>query len=310
MIELRKDPILERYVIISEKRGKRPHDFKQEKDTNNSSIDFFAPGNEHLTPPEIARVEKNGKWTIRVIPNKFAFLDSKKYSKIKSFPKVNPAYGRHEVIVETPSKIKQLWDLSSEEIFKILEVYSDRIYELSGKKHIKYVQIFKNHGKSAGTSLFHSHTQVAALPLIPPSIEDKLRGMKKNKLTYESLVKKESKSKRKALETKHFVAICPFASRFNFEVHVFPKKHYSNIAEMPDKIVKDLALILKKILRKLKSLNCSYNFHLHYAPEGKAMLFHMEITPRLASWAGFEHSSGIIVNSISPETAAKFYKSK
>lgn len=311
MAVLRKDYILDRWVIIAEKRGKRPYDFKREKTEKKDSLDVFAPANEHLTPKEIGRIEKNGKWSIRWVPNKFAFVSNKKFlSSSKKYLQEMPAFGYHEVIVETPNSTKQLWDMSKSEIKDILKVYSDRIKELSKRKNIKYVQLFKNHGKQGGTSLLHSHTQAVAIAAIPPNIKEKLDGIKKNKLSYGTLAKRELKTKRKAIITKHFISICPFASRFSYEIWIFPKRHYKSITDMPDNIIMDFANIMQKILKKLKKMNCSYNFHFHYAPKGKDMLFHVEITPRIENWAGFEYSTGIIVNTVAPETAAKFYRGK
>jgi len=107
---------------------------------------------------------------------------------------------------------------------------------------------------------------------------------------------------------KTFVAFTPYASRFNFEVWIFPKKHVINLNELNDKELLDLAIILKKIVVKLKRLNASYNFFFHYAPKGEDLHFHIEITPRFAIWAGFEFSSNAVINSVSPEDAAKFYR--
>jgi UDPglucose--hexose-1-phosphate uridylyltransferase len=55
-------------------------------------------------------------------------------------------------------------------------------------------------------------------------------------------------------------------------------------------------------------MDMPYNFYIHYAPKGKKLHMHIEITPRKATWAGFEMGSGIIVNAISPEEAAEYYR--
>lgn len=309
MANLRKDYLLDNWVIISESRGKRPNEFESVS-KHKPGIDFFAPGNEHLTPPEIGRIEKNGKWTVRWFPNKFAAVSDETFKKVnKTGFKEMPSFGYHEVIAETPSIKKQLWDLSENEIFDIVKVYAKRVGELSKRKNIKYVQVFKNHGKEAGTSLIHSHTQVVALPIIPEIIKKKKLAIKKTGLDYQEIVKIESKTKRKAFETKYFVAICPFASKFNYEIAIFPKTSIFSITEMNNPILKDLAKIISKILSKLKKVNFPYNFFMNYDPD-KKMLFHMEFTPRTANWAGFEFSTGIIINSVSPEDAAKFYRGR
>ncbi len=315
MLELRKDYILDRWVIISEKRGKRPKQFKK-LESHDVKFCFFCPGNESTTPKEIGRVaDKKGDWKIRWFANKFAAV----------LPKGNPktsckgllcsaaAFGHHEVIVETPDHHKQLADLSISHLTDIFKVYDKRIEDLSNKKNIEYVNVFKNHGRQGGTSLVHTHTQIAATSVVPKEIRDEVDASNKykrkhKKCAYCEMIKKERKSKRFCFENNTFIAICPYASRFNYEVWVFPKKHIKRMDELKVEQYKDLAEIMKKILKKLSNIGASYNFFLHYAPKGKDLHFHIEVIPRIATWAGFEYCSGIVINSVSPEQAAKFYK--
>jgi UDPglucose--hexose-1-phosphate uridylyltransferase len=309
-MELRKDYILERWAIIAERRAKRPDEFKQEKESSPPGQCFFCPGSERETPPEISRVEKDGKWIIRNFPNKFSFLEPQGSGIIKtanSYFTYSDAYGEHEVIVETPDHNKQLWDLSPAEIKEIFKVYASRITELS-KRH-EYVVIFKNSGRDAGTSIFHSHSQLAALDIVPPNIrEEAEKGVKDQRCLYCEILDIERTSFRRVYETKDFVSFCPYASRFNFEAWLFPKFHTRSITEMSDSQLLEMAEMLHKLLRKLSELDADYNMALHYAPKGKDLHFHIELMPRLAKWAGFELSSGIIVNAVSPENAAKFYR--
>lgn len=298
MLELRKDYILDRYVIIAEKRKTRPHELHHDEKIREIESCFFCPGNEHTTPPEIGRVEYKGKWKIRWFPNKFPFLQEG-----------TKAHGYHEVIVETAEHSKQLWDLGENDILELLKVYSLRITELTKKRGIKYVSLFKNHGRDGGTSILHTHTQVAAVGYVPALILDEITASHKGKkCLYCGIVKKEAKSKRKAYENRDFVAFCPYASRFNFEIWIFPKGHIREIAELDDSQLLNLSKILKKTLLKLKWLNCSYNYYLHSSPNGEDLHFHIEITPRIAIWGGFEFSTDTVINSVSPENAAGFYR--
>jgi UDPglucose--hexose-1-phosphate uridylyltransferase len=311
MNELRKDYILDRWVIISKGRKARPKQFRKKEIIEEGAICYFCPGNENLTPPELGRVEFKNSWLIRWFPNKFPALDTKldiKEMDKKFFKKIN-AYGLYEVIAETPNHKHQLADLSIEHIKELLLVYSLRIKELSIKRNIKYVLVFKNHGRDAGTSLIHSHTQIAALSQIPKYVQEKLNAIKKYKdCPYCDIIKLEEKSKRKIFENKTFLAFAPFASRFNYEVWIFPKQHIKNITELSEVELLELARILKKLLVKINKLNVSYNFYLHYSPEKENLHFHIEICPRIATWGGFELSSDIVINSVGPEDAAKFYR--
>jgi UDPglucose--hexose-1-phosphate uridylyltransferase len=311
-MELRKDYMLDRWVVIASDRKKRRREFKKSEEQKASKTCFFCPGNEETTPPEIGRIEENGKWIIRWFPNKFPAVKKEGDPVIKTdndFFTFSNAYGNHEVIAECPEHDKQLWDLDAEHIKKILYVYRERINNLAKEDNIKYVTVFKNHGGAAGTSLIHSHTQVASINMIPTLVKEEVIASKKfDSCPYCRIISIEKNSDRRCFENNSFIAFTPYASRFNYEVWIFPKKHIVDMNGLNDDGFKDLAEVLKKVLIKLKELNAAYNFFLHYAPEGNDLHFHIEVTPRFANWAGFEFSSDIIINSVAPEDAAKFYR--
>jgi len=310
-MELRKDYILERYVIISEARGKRPHEII-EKEEERVEQCFFCPGNENLTPHEIMRVpDGKGGWKIRVFPNKFAAVELKGNYNIRTdnrFFTFSDSFGVHEVVVETNDHHKEMADLDEVELKELLDVYKKRIIELSKFEGIKYVNVFKNHGKDAGTSVIHSHTQIIATSIIPQLVEEELKAIKRySNCPYCDILNIEKGSYRRCFENNEFVAFTPYASRFHYEIWIFPKKHIKSIEFMDDSTLLELANILKKILVKLKQLNLSYNFFLHYHNDD-AYHFHVEVCPRAAVWGGFELGTGITINSLSPEEAAKFYR--
>jgi UDPglucose--hexose-1-phosphate uridylyltransferase len=315
-MELRKDYILDRWSVIAEKRAKRKHEFKKEKkDEKKPSKDcFFCPGNESLTPNETGRIEKNGKWTIRWFPNKFPAVNKEGNPSIRNADKYftySDAYGIHEIIVETPDHNKQLSDLSEKKIKEVLEVYSKRIKELGRLPETKYVLVFKNKGAEGGASLMHSHTQLLTYNKIPELVKDKVEASKKyEKCPYCEIIEIEKKSHRRVFENNSFVSFTPYSPRFNYEVLIFPKKHIKNITEMDENMLSELASMLKKILSKLKEVTESYNFFLHYSPEGEDLHFHIEICPRRSDWlwAGFELGTNATIIAVSPEDAARFYR--
>lgn len=308
---LRKDYILERWIYYATSRKNRSREFKTVEVVNPKKACLFCPSNEELTPKEIGRVEYKGSWKMRWFLNKFPAVEKKGTSKIKSkkFLVEGNTYGVHEIIAETQHHKTQLADLPVQQIRELLEVYKLRINTLSKVKGIKYVQIFKNHGKEAGASLIHSHTQLAALPEIPTLVMEEAKAVKKyKKCPYCSIIKSESRSRRKIFETKNVIAFAPFASRFNYEAWIFVKKHKRTMEELSEAELQDIALALKKLLVKLKKLNASYNFYLHYSPAKENLHFHIELTPRTATWGGFEISTEATINSIMPEEAARFYR--
>jgi UDPglucose--hexose-1-phosphate uridylyltransferase len=310
-MELRKDYVLDRWVIISTERKNRPHEFKVET-VKTEGVCYFCQGNEHLTPPEIGRVSGNNSWKFRWFANKFPAVKPEGYPVIQThneFFTFAAAYGNHEVIVDTSDHGLQLWDLSADDMGELFKVYNSRIAELSAKPNTEYVVVFKNHGQGAGTSLVHSHTQVVSLNFVPESVKRECKAYYSSvECPYCKIISTERQSYRRCFENDCFVAFTPYASRFPYEIWVFPKKHVQQMGEFRDKDYYELADIMKKILSKLKQLNAPYNFFIHYSPSKDNLHFHIEITPRLATWAGFEYSTDTIINPVSPEDAARFYR--
>ncbi len=211
------------------------------------------------------------------------------------------------MIVETNDHNKQLHDFTVEEIKSVLKVYVARTKELSQKN--KYVSVFKNHGINAGTSLVHSHTQVAAMNIDPPFVMQELKAsFKGGKCLYCEIIQAEKNSDRRIFDNNTFISFCPYAPRFNFEAWIFPKHHIKSITELNDDQLKDLAEVLHKILPKIAKLNASYNFVIHNAPKQHDLHFHMEILPRIAKFGGLELATNVIVQQITPEQAAEFYR--
>lgn len=306
-MELRKDYFLNRWVVIAPARGQRPKQFHEDSIKEEHTC-FFCPGNEHLTPPEIGRVPLNDSWKFRWFPNKFPFVkpegnpNRETHNEFFTFAS---SYGHHEVIAETPEHDKQLWDLPAKDLKELFKIYRNRIEELRQDSNVEYVSVFKNHGAKAGTSLIHSHTQIVAQNHLPTIIKEKMQSYGDD-CPYCRILKIEKTSDRRCFENHHFVAFTPYASRFNYEIWLMPKEHKCSLSGMSDAQFTALAEVLKKILNKLKELNLPYNFYLQYMPQ--QLHFHIEVVPRLATWAGFEYSTETIINAVSPEDAAKFYR--
>ncbi|MCM2325529.1 MAG: galactose-1-phosphate uridylyltransferase [Candidatus Woesearchaeota archaeon] len=309
MGELRKDYILDRYVIIATERAKRPHEFTSTSEKIIEKTCFFCPGSENLTPKEIMRIGKEN-WDIRVFPNKFAAVKAAGNPTVRTdndFYTFSDAYGNHEVIVETPNHDKSLADLSIPQIADVFRVFKTRIEENLKDPQIRYVSVFKNHGKGAGTSIQHTHCQLVAYNILPEIIRQKEEKVKLHKdCPYCSVISRERDSLRRCFENDSFISFTPYASRFPFENWILPKRHILNLSQFEDKEFGSLAEIVKKVLMKLKELNADYNMCIQYGIEN--MHFHIEICPRLATWAGFELGTGTIINTMTPENAAEFYR--
>lgn len=320
--EFRKDYLLDEWITVVSKRAKRPSDIKKSSGKKLKRTEFdkgcpFCPGNEFMTPPESYRIERKGKWKMRVVGNKYSALGMEKkfFSERKGIYWRKGAHGIHEVLIETNSHSKDLADLSEKEISELFRVFRERIRGLMKEKEIKYVFCFKNQGRECGTSLEHSHSQIIAFPFVPERIEREINESRKyfgreRKCIFCEVVKKEKKSRRKVKENKSFVAIAPFASKWPYEYWVVSKKHRSSLSEMNEKELIDLGEIMKQLLGKMKSLlhNPAYNFVLHCSMKKTPYYhFHIEVYPNInKKWGGIEKGTGIILNEVPPEMAAMY----
>ncbi len=330
MPELRKDPVLGRWVIISTERAKRPKDFKSVPEKKIISPDAcpFCPGNEAATPPEISAYrDKNGKpnssgWSLRIIPNKFPALliegDINRRGE-GIYDRMN-GIGAHEVIIEAPDHSLDLADLDINLFKDVIFAYQERILDLKKDKRLRYVMIFKNFGSAAGASLEHSHSQLIATPVIPKRVMEEMDGAQRyfeyrERCIFCDIVVQETKSrKRLIVENNSFILICPFAPRFPFETWIVPRNHMSNFEDATKEELRDLASILKDCLLRLKkALNTPpYNYVIHTTPITLSGIdfyhYHLEIIPVLTHIAGFEWGTGFYINPTAPEESAAYLK--
>jgi UDPglucose--hexose-1-phosphate uridylyltransferase len=269
---------------------------------------FFCPGNEHTTPPEIARVGKNGSWQVRVFPNKFPIIGGEDVSA--NGWKTASSGGHHEVIVETPDHYQQLSELTSENMVETLKTYRDRINALEADPAVGYVSVFKNQGREAGASLDHSHTQVLAVSQAPAAIREKMAHSREDDCVYCKIADVERLSPRVVSANDSFVAFVAFAPRFTHELWVVAREHVRNLNELSEAGFVDLAKILLSCLRGVEKLTPNYNMMLSYGPGGADFHLHVEIAPRIPHQvkAGFELGTDYAVVTTPPEESAAFYR--
>ena len=191
-------------------------------------------------------------------------------------------------------------------------MYITRYETLKKIEGIKYVLVFKNEGGKAGASISHSHSQVIALPLIPPDTkleyEDYANYYVDNgHCPYCDIISKEKKSNRVIWEDKHFFVLSPYASQYPYGAYFLPKRHFKTMSEMNHQEKQSLAISLKFILAKLDNNDIAYNYFFHNAINNEDYHMHLKLEPRPNIWAGLELATGIIINTISPEDATLFY---
>ncbi|MBD3389193.1 MAG: DUF4921 family protein [Candidatus Altiarchaeales archaeon] len=311
--ELRKDYFLDRRVIIAVGRGKRPSDFKRDPaPEEDGKTCFFCPGNEEMTPAEISRVEEDGHWVIRVFPNKYPAVTTEEE---EGSDELMPAYGYHEIVVENPAHSKSVSDLSIERISHVLSVYNERVEHMLSDPRVRYALVFKNHGRKAGASLSHTHTQIISTPVVPRLVKEEAEAVERYKTLNGSCPlcdawKKEVGGPRKVWEDYHMAVFTPYASRSPMEAWIVPKRHVHDLGDLSDEERHSMASAFKLLLEKLRDgLNDPpYNLYFHVNPRGADLHLHVELLPRLSNWAGFELGSEIIINTMAPEDAAEFYR--
>jgi UDPglucose--hexose-1-phosphate uridylyltransferase len=333
--ELRKDYLLDRWVVIATERGRRPTDFAKPKpEAAKTAVCPICVGNENMTPPALMLyLKENGEikrsqdpltgerpknWLVRVIPNLYpAFSPPKQPEDEKHVAKNDflwDAIGHHEVIVESPNHDEDPADAGLPQLELVINAYVDRLKELSAKPYVKYVSIFRNHGLEAGASLSHAHSQIIATPIVPTTIQDEINASKKfydehRKCAFCDIIERETKSSRLISEDEDFVVLAPYASINPMEFWIIPKRHSPNILNLTAPEVSAFAKNLKASLKALKTLvnNPPYNYGIHLALNSDAQdsyHWHLEVYPKLATWAGFEKSTGTYINTVTPETAA------
>ncbi|KAJ9558995.1 hypothetical protein OSB04_013609 [Centaurea solstitialis] len=336
--EIRKDAINNRFVILSPARSRRPSDFKskpQSKSDSNPSSGAqpqcpFCAGNEHQCAPEIFRVledDSMSDWKVRVIENLYPALSRRieVKSELQEYRQANGTagevslggFGSHDVVIESPVHSVHLPDLSPAGVAVVLLAYKKRIEQICVDESIRYVQVFKNHGASAGASMSHSHSQILALPVVPTTASARLDSMKEyHNQTGRCSLCDIQKDKLLIDESTHFISIAPFASTFPFETWIVPRHHSSHYHELNEDKAIDLGGLLKLTLLKLSlQLNDPpYNFMIHTSPlqvtssQLPYTHWYIQIVPQLSTIGGFEMGTGCYINPVFPEDAAKILR--
>lgn len=329
--KLRRDYILDRWVVIASQRRRRPSDFFEVKRNDmEKTLCPFCPGNEHLTPPatlvylinngNIRKTTDEGEfrhknWAVRCIPNLYpAFSpsdDQKLELKSSDFHKSMKALGFHEVLIESPFHDEHPSTAREFQLKLAVNAIKDRFHHLSSREYVKYVSVFRNHGASAGASLSHPHSQIIAMPILPRIIKGEAETSKnyyeaEGKCIFCSIIEEEAKNERFIWENESFIVFAPWASLNPFEFWIFPKRHQSSILETTDIEAENLAETLRVSLGGLKNLLCDppYNLGFHTLLKNYYH-WHVEVYPSLTIWAGLEKSTGIFINTVPPEDAAK-----
>lgn len=321
--ELRQDLVSGDWMIVATGRAKRPNSFiggRQKFEQKISECPFENPQKSGHGDPLLIYSEKKN-WSLQVIKNKFPVVSSGECSIVhKEGPyTVMNGVGFHEIIITRDHK-KHFALMSIEKIAEVLKAYQERYKVLMDNKCVNYVFIFHNHGREAGATVPHPHSQLIALDVLPTDVRRSLNGAKRyyedhHKCVHCEMLKCEHKEQSRCVfHNKHFAVFSPFVPRVNFELRIYPRKHQSNFEEITAAERLSLAEALHQALYRLyKGLkDPAYNFFIHTAPcDGKDYKYyhwHIEILPKTNIWAGIELGTGVEVISVKPEDVARFLR--
>lgn len=335
MSQLRQDVLTGAWVIFAPDRQGRPNEYPLQDGRAVTPVTCpFCPGREHLTLPEVlARGRPDGAgpdrpgWRIRVVPDKFPALDAADDAQEATAPASEllpalPGHGAHEVVVCTSDHQADMADLEAGHLAEILQVVRDRAAAMAADLPGHYVLPFGNHGREAGATLRHLHLQILATPKIPATIKaktDRLRAHRRRTgacLACDLIRAERRLGSRVVLEDEHWTALAPWASRFPWELALWPRAHQTGPTGATDEQLRSLAAILRSCLIALRRQHGDHAFNLVFAggpprpadpgqgnPAGE-FHWHLELTPRLTRLAGFETGTGFSINPVLPEVAA------
>jgi len=335
MPELRKDLVTHKWVITGTKTEEEFMQTLASQEEVSNGMCFFCEGNEEKTLPEIYSLRKydskpNARgWQVRVVPSKSAvFKIEGPEGKIgHGIYDLMNNIGAHELIIESPQHIKNISDLPVEDIMRVLKVYQSRLRDLANDDRLRYALIFKNQRPKSSYRYGHTHSQLAALPLIPKSVKEELVSARnyfayKERCLFCDIIRQEQKDKSRIVEeNSDYISFVPFASKFPFEIYIMPKNHNADYRRESESSLKNFALILKLSLNKISLVlnDPPLNYVLHTIPYLRPVLgywdtiykdfhWHLEINPRIIETTGFEAGSGFNIQPLLPEICAKILR--
>lgn len=321
--EFREDLVSGEWVLFSTNRSKR----------GGTYVEVVAPSESKETCP-FEDLEKSGNivlatyenkdktdWFVKVAKNKFPAVSENQMgpSKLIGPFSVMEATGRHEIVVFRDHD-RTLMDYSSEELADVFKIYQERYQAILSGGGMRYILVFHNQGPKAGASVYHTHSQIMSIPVLPPDVKRSIVGSakfyeKNRKKVYDVMIEWEKQGNRIIYENDHFIAFCPFVSKTPYEIRIFPKDGLAHFDQVPSELLPCLGEMMRAVFRKTsKALNNpDYNFFIHTAPvEGTYAhdfyTWHIEILPQLTILGGFDLGSGIDVNIIDPDEAAKLFR--
>lgn len=329
--ELRTDPVTGRTVAIDLGPFRRRGDFELEavRLEDPPAKCPLCEGRETDAGPEILAWREGGPanvpgWSVRVVADGHPMLRIEGHVETRGqgLFAARDGLGAHEVVIETPVHDQPLQALDPDRLWRVLWAWRTRIQDLKRDSRFVSVTVFKNHGRAAGARLDHAHSQLTALPVVPPVLAEKLQGAARHLSTtgrciFCDLIAQELQAGARIIADDDVVlALAPFASRVPFETWLIPRGHAARFEDASDAALEVLATSIKSIMAKIDWAleRPAYNMVLHTAPlsgeADAAFHWHLEILPRVTRYSGLEWGTGVHRNPVSPEQSAQVLRSR
>lgn len=301
--EIRRDYLHDYFVLVAPKRQDRPFDPRSTQPA--TLVETADSPRLDLQTTVYERLNSDNRWVTKVVENKYPALSVD-----------NPlAYGRQELVIDTPLRNVAFGELPLEQISEILLTYQQRTGELIKSDHIKYVVVFRNDGSNAGASLAHAHSQIVGLPLVPPRLLTEARTIeayreRTQKDPFDMIISLEQSTKLRVIrESDHWISFCPYASAWQMEAWVLPKRPVSQLSGCTSEEIDELARHTLDITRQLTELGASYNLSIEQgSSDAQRLTLKVKGRSVLSPRGGLELTTDIIVNAIPPESAADWYR--
>ncbi|MEM3046702.1 MAG: galactose-1-phosphate uridylyltransferase [Candidatus Bathyarchaeia archaeon] len=309
-MELRWDPLLREWIIVSGVRRSRP--------MYPEGYCPFCPGAEE--------VPLSG-WRVLSLPNRFPSLVTDAPTPDLSgdrLYRVRRAQGACEIVVYTPQHNTSLAQLAEDHVEAVVDLWAERFKALGSRDDARYVLIFENKGREVGVTLDHPHGQIYAFPFIPPRIERELTSSRSywkrrgDCLFCRILEKERAQGVRLIAENESFTAFLPFFARLPYGVHIYPRRHLQTLLDFTAEERRGFALILRTVLKKFDRMfegSFPYMMVFHQAPtdgrEYPYYHFHAEFYPpyrergKLKFFASVETGAGTVTFDYRPEDKAE-----
>ncbi|MGK2947805.1 MAG: galactose-1-phosphate uridylyltransferase [Acidimicrobiales bacterium] len=318
MSQLRLNPLTGRWVTIAAERAARPGDLVSRQLPVEADPDRacpFCPGNEEATPPALETYGPSGNWLVRVVPNLFPAFEGNEPLRVHNLGPVftqASASGVHEVLVFSPHHNGSWADLDDKHAGLAMAAIRDRLEDHARRSTVRYTQAIVNAGREAGASLEHPHGQLLGIPFVPGEIAEEEAGFRRFEGSCLLCTVAEAElqaAHRVVVDDERVAVVCPYWSGAPYEMLVIPRRHDVHLEATSPADVVAVGRAIRDALALLRSHvgDAAYNLVFHTAPHHHEGPFHwhVHIVPRLTSLAGFEQGTGVMINIVAPELAAR-----